>query len=440
MDEKHVGTELKAALSDLRQLATQLAGASREWWDNRRQDMNPYDKQQDSRREAARRRERDTTRGYGEGYATAGVQGRPREEDWEDTGNYGGDAEPSRWGRGRESDGDVRSQYGGGGRDTGGWSQRHGGRERSGFSEYASGSREYGRAFDDSDLGRGSRYGDRESGYYAREGGDYSQGYGRERDPGRIYGPEDFSQRYEQGDVFGGGGYGEEGRSASSDRTQGGSWRDRGGSRDFHGGGSSGGGMSGRGQEYGSSGRGQNFGGSGRTQDFGSSSRGQDFGSSGQYGSGTSHRGRGPRGYSRSDERIAEDLNERLTDDHHIDASELQVSVSGGVVTLSGTVEQRWMKHRAEDLAESCSGVNDVRNEIRVQSSGKSQESASQGYGASERAGSRSSRGTSSASGTSTSSRGSASGSSAGGSSNTTTGTGSTSTDPTGTGSSGSTH
>jgi hypothetical protein len=77
-------------------------------------------------------------------------------------------------------------------------------------------------------------------------------------------------------------------------------------------------------------------------------------------------RGHGPKGYRRSDERIAEDLNERLTEDPLLDASGIEVEVSEGVATLQGSVESRWMKHRAEDIADSCSGVRDVRNEIRV--------------------------------------------------------------------------
>ena len=81
----------------------------------------------------------------------------------------------------------------------------------------------------------------------------------------------------------------------------------------------------------------------------------------------TSHRGLGPKNYTRSDERIREDLNERLTDADDIDARGLTVEVNNGIATLTGTVEQRWMKHRAEDLAESCSGVRDVNNQIRVQ-------------------------------------------------------------------------
>jgi hypothetical protein len=84
----------------------------------------------------------------------------------------------------------------------------------------------------------------------------------------------------------------------------------------------------------------------------------------GLYGSG--HRGRGPRDYTRSDARITEDLNERLTDDDDLDASNITVRVNDGVATLEGTVESRWLKHRAEDIADSCSGVKDVRNELRV--------------------------------------------------------------------------
>ena len=78
------------------------------------------------------------------------------------------------------------------------------------------------------------------------------------------------------------------------------------------------------------------------------------------------HRGRGPRNYTRSDERIREDVSDRLSDDHHLDASDIEVSVSGGEVTLNGTVENRFAKRHAEDLAESCSGVTHVQNNLRV--------------------------------------------------------------------------
>ena len=79
--------------------------------------------------------------------------------------------------------------------------------------------------------------------------------------------------------------------------------------------------------------------------------------------------GRGPKGWQRSDDRIREDINERLTDHPHIDASEIEVTVQNGEVTLTGTVEERNAKRLAEDVAESVSGVREVHNQIRVQQS-----------------------------------------------------------------------
>lgn len=79
-----------------------------------------------------------------------------------------------------------------------------------------------------------------------------------------------------------------------------------------------------------------------------------------------SHRGRGPRGYRRSDARIAEDVNDRLTDDPHLDASDIEARVENGEVTLDGYVESRAAKRRAEDVADSVSGVDHVQNNLRV--------------------------------------------------------------------------
>lgn len=82
------------------------------------------------------------------------------------------------------------------------------------------------------------------------------------------------------------------------------------------------------------------------------------------------HYGRGPKGYTRSDERIREDVSDRLTDDWRVDASNIEVSVSNGEVTLSGTVDSREAKRRAEDCVENVSGVRNVQNNIRVQQPG----------------------------------------------------------------------
>jgi hypothetical protein len=76
--------------------------------------------------------------------------------------------------------------------------------------------------------------------------------------------------------------------------------------------------------------------------------------------------GRGPKGYKRSDERIREDICEALMHSAEVDATEIEVRVENGEVTLSGTVESRLMKRQVEDAAELCAGVVDVRNEIKV--------------------------------------------------------------------------
>jgi osmotically-inducible protein OsmY len=78
--------------------------------------------------------------------------------------------------------------------------------------------------------------------------------------------------------------------------------------------------------------------------------------------------GRGPKGYRRSDDRIKEDVNDRLSEGY-LDASDVEVSVMNAEVTLTGTVNSRSDKRRAEDIAESVAGVTNVENRIRVKQS-----------------------------------------------------------------------
>ena len=78
------------------------------------------------------------------------------------------------------------------------------------------------------------------------------------------------------------------------------------------------------------------------------------------------HRGKGPKDYKRSDDRIREDVCDRLSDDGRIDASNIDVRVSGNEVILSGSVDSKDVKRRAEDVAESVSGVSNVQNQLRV--------------------------------------------------------------------------
>ena len=78
------------------------------------------------------------------------------------------------------------------------------------------------------------------------------------------------------------------------------------------------------------------------------------------------HSGRGPEGYSRSADRITEDVNEALTHHGGVDASRIRVSVEDGEVTLEGTVTSRREKRMAEDAAEGARGVRDVHNRLRL--------------------------------------------------------------------------
>jgi BON domain len=75
---------------------------------------------------------------------------------------------------------------------------------------------------------------------------------------------------------------------------------------------------------------------------------------------------RGPKGYQRSDERLKEDISERLMEAWHIDSSEVSVDVRGGKVMLDGVVPDRRMKHAIEDLVDACPGVQDIDNRVRV--------------------------------------------------------------------------
>jgi len=86
----------------------------------------------------------------------------------------------------------------------------------------------------------------------------------------------------------------------------------------------------------------------------------------------------GPLGYTEPrarDQRIREEISERLADDPSVDASDISVDVQKGAVTLTGTVTSREQKRRAGDVADCISGVKDVTNDLRI--SGDDQERSS---------------------------------------------------------------
>ena len=107
--------------------------------------------------------------------------------------------------------------------------------------------------------------------------------------------------------------------------------------------------------------------------------------SSGAYGSGygtSGYRGRygqnrnarrGPKGYERSDERLKEDISERMYANDAYDTSEVSVEVDNGVVTLDGTVDDRQTKYMIEEMVDNIPGVKDVDNRLRVNRGGGEQ-------------------------------------------------------------------
>lgn len=78
------------------------------------------------------------------------------------------------------------------------------------------------------------------------------------------------------------------------------------------------------------------------------------------------HYGRGPRGWSRSDDRIREEICEDMARHGHLDASHLQVEVRDGEVTLEGEVPNRLQKRLAERIADEVLGVVDVHNRLSI--------------------------------------------------------------------------
>lgn len=270
------------------------------------------------------------------------------------------------------------------------------------------GSSNWGRNYDEGPREYGQQYG--RQGYSAQYGG---QGFGPQQDLGRQYGGKYGGQGYAgpyRGQGYAGQRYG--GEFDGQGQGYGGQYEGQG-----YGGGYRGRGYGGeyRGPDYGRQDYGQQYGqrdyGQGqydnrfrgerwggrnapsemgwRSSEFGGHNEsGPAYGMHGNQGEqfhGTrgmpSNAGRGPEGYQRSDERIKEDVHEALTWDHDVDASNIQVKVENGEVTLEGTVHDRQQKRAAEDALEDVRGVTDVHNQLRVepQDSEHRQGSSSQG-------------------------------------------------------------
>jgi hypothetical protein len=196
-----------------------------------------------------------------------------------------------------------------------------------------------------------------------REQREWNQGRNREQQWGQQggyggYGQGGYGQGYGQGG-YGQQGFGQQGYGREGYRESG--WGPQAGQGGYIQGWGQGG--------YGQGGYGQSGFGQGQEYGYGQSDYERGFRPRGfSYSSVIVGRfvGRGPKGYRRSDDRIQEEVNEELTRHPEIDASEIEVQVENGEVTLTGKVEDRQQKRLAEDLAERCSGVNDVHNQLKV--------------------------------------------------------------------------
>ena len=329
-----------------------------------------------------------------------------RTGNWESESRFGGrEHGGSAWSTGREYGGGSGREYGGSSFQSRGWQRGN---------EPGRWNNENEADFRTRNYGSGSSFGSgRDTEAYSRYGssgdyGDYqrnrAQSFGRHESGGR-YGQSGTTRGSDFGGSWGAGaaGYGasnwSSGRERDFDRED---WNDRGddrfdsgrtSARDFSGGGYAGGRGWERSGSYGStspnygtrnsgigqysSGRDVNFGPSGYdgyvepNRGFRNFDRDRDWERDRDSGESWGDKigrffGMGPKGYKRSDDRIREDVSEALHDDPNVDATNIEVQVREGEVTLTGTCSDRRMKRLAEDCAGRVRGVNDVHNQIRV--------------------------------------------------------------------------
>lgn len=350
-----VGNDLKAVAQDVLQMGARCVQAGRAWLSDRRNDMidrnDEYrtdNQNQDANRSTSPQsrtqgtQSRDRQQGSQSGYRqSAYQQGRYQQDDY-------GQRQP--WQQAAQASHQAGRQYS---------AEEYAGQDYGRAQTYGQGGleREYGRSFErghdegsrgqsDWDSGwqraESSRYG--QSRQDSMRGQGSYQGYGGYRGESQGYGGDTGRQAGE--------GYGRSSGYGNPDNDR---YSDDGGYR------------------------GTSFVSPADTQQShaGTGRGGMGYGRTGYSSMG--YRGVGPKNYTRSDERLTEDLCERLTQDPDIDASELDVKVVQGTATLQGSVPQRWMKHRAEDLADGCSGVRNVDNRIKVQSGSGSMHGSSTG-------------------------------------------------------------
>ena len=259
---------------------------------------------------------------------------------------------------------------GGQGYGGGGYGYPTGGYGTGGYGAGGS-QQEYGRDFGNEDYGNAGQWGTMSgwgpAGYVGPSGGQSGASGGEARGGGFGSGGYEGGRRQPGHQGFGGSTYGQPGSYGARDEggRQGwgaGGYRDEGMGLSIQGYGSTG---------YGTGGREANATwGMGGTQEARPQYRpqpGQRFGEVRERPPEPPRRQwRAPQGYQRPDQRIYEDVCDRLAEHPYVDPRSVCVKVENGIVTLEGIVATRQEKHMAEDLADSIPGVKDVENHLRV--------------------------------------------------------------------------
>lgn len=81
------------------------------------------------------------------------------------------------------------------------------------------------------------------------------------------------------------------------------------------------------------------------------------------------YRGLGPKGFHSVDERIRWEICEALAQAPTVDPSDLEVSVHGGEVTLTGVIDDLVMMRVAEDIIQTVSNVKGIHNHMKLRNS-----------------------------------------------------------------------
>ena len=239
-------------------------------------------------------------------------------------------------------------------------------RGRGGNQQQADGYNE--QRFSDDERGNNERWSNRGDDWRDRQEAGGRSGQSRDQQYGgqQYRGGQQYGGQYGENQQYGGGRqqYGDRGEQYGGGHYRGSQYGGQYGGEQFGSGqygGSQyrGGQQSGRWQPYGEGG-----------QQFRSGSSTSQSGRGQSRGMGNGFSGKGPKGYTRSDDRIKEDISDALMSNDDIDASEIEIEVRSGEVTLKGTVDSRWAKRQAEDVVDNVQGVQNVQNSLRVQANG----------------------------------------------------------------------